>query len=136
MWHHASPIRSSGMRLSPFSRPLPRPVGAAPRRSAIPAMLRATLYRPLRPDETPAPDADRVRLPVERPADPKRPNAGFSCPTPMCVATLVLVETDFDRFKTPFRRRADVEHLHCPCCGFLLQLVGYFEIAHLVPAEG
>jgi hypothetical protein len=99
-------------------------------------VLHANLYRPLRPGETPPPGAVRVRLPVERPADPTRPKAGHRCRSPVCAATLVLVETDFDRFATPFGRRADVEHLHCPCCGFVLQLVGYFEIAHLAPAEG
>jgi hypothetical protein len=61
----------------------------------------AKLYRPLQPGEAPPPGAVRVRLPVEVPADPKRPKAGLRCPSPVCVTTLVLVEADFGR--PPYR---------------------------------
>jgi hypothetical protein len=98
-------------------------------------MLRAKLYRPPQLGETPPPGAVRVRLPVERPADPTRHKAGYRCRSPVCAVTLVLVETDFDRFATPYGRRADIEHLNCPCCGFRFEFVGYYEMAHLVPAE-
>jgi hypothetical protein len=47
--------------------------------------------------------------------------------------TLVLVETDFA--KPAYEHRATVEHLNCPCCGSRLKLVGYFEVAHMVPAD-
>jgi hypothetical protein len=48
--------------------------------------------------------------------------------------TLVLVESDFG--KPPYEHRVTVEHPNCPYCGARLKLVGYYEIAHLVPADG
>jgi hypothetical protein len=63
-----------------------------------------------------------------------RPKAGLRCPSPVCVTTLVLVETDFG--KPPYEHRVTVEHLNCPYCDSRLKLVGYFDIAHLVPAGG
>jgi hypothetical protein len=47
--------------------------------------------------------------------------------------TLVLVETDLG--KPPYEHRVAVEHLDCLYCGNRLKLIGYLEIAHLVPAE-
>ena len=98
-------------------------------------MLRANVYRPLRPDETPPTNAIRVRSPVERPADPRRPKAGLRCPSPVCVVTLVLVEADLDRYEPPFGHRANLASLTCPYCGNRLRLIGYFEVMHLVPAN-
>jgi hypothetical protein len=97
-------------------------------------VLPGTLYRPLHQGETPTPDAVRVRLPVEKPWDPNRPKAGLRCPSPVCVMTLVLVETDLG--KPPYEHRVTMEHLNCPYCGSRLKLIGYYEIALLVPAEG
>jgi hypothetical protein len=95
-------------------------------------MLRATLYRPLRPGETPPPDAIRVRQPVEQPADPERPKVGLRCTSQACPTALVMIEADFDRFGDG-RKLAS---LNCPYCGNRLHLAGYFEIMHLAPADG
>jgi hypothetical protein len=38
--------------------------------------------------------------------------AGLRYPSPVCVMTLALVETDFG--KPPYEHRAMVEHLNCP----------------------
>jgi hypothetical protein len=97
-------------------------------------MLPAKLYHPLHQGETPTPDAVRVRFPVDKPWDAIRPKAGLRCLSPVWVMTLELVETDFG--KPPCEHRVTVEHLTCPYCGSRLKLVGYYEIAHLVPAEG
>jgi hypothetical protein len=55
------------------------------------AVCGAEVTSTLRPDETPPPDVIRVRLPVEPPADPKRPALGrlgsAACPT-----ALVMIE--------------------------------------------
>jgi hypothetical protein len=37
--------------------------------------------------------------------------------------------------KPPYEHRVSVEHLDCPYCGNRLKFIGYFEIAHLVPAD-
>jgi hypothetical protein len=98
-------------------------------------MLRATLYRPLRPGETPPPGAIRVRQPVAQPTDPRRPKAGLRCPSPVCVLTLVLVEADLDRYTPPFGHNPNLASLNCPYCGNRLRLVGYFEVTHLISAD-
>jgi hypothetical protein len=99
-------------------------------------MLPFNLYRPLRPGETPPRDAIHVRLPVKQPADRRRPKAGLRCPSPVCVLTLVLVAADFDRYEPPFGHKPNLNHLNCPYCGNRFDLVGYFEVTHLVPAHG
>jgi hypothetical protein len=53
----------------------------------------------------------------------------------VCVLTLVVVEADFDRYEPPFGHRPNLAALNGPSCGNRLRLVGYFEVAHLVPAD-
>ena len=95
-------------------------------------MLRTNLYRPLRPGETPPPGAARVRVPVETWTEPKHPKAGYRCLNRRCTAAVVLVEADDTRGAEP-RLMTDAQ---CPFCKELLRMVGYFEVAHLAPADG
>jgi hypothetical protein len=97
-------------------------------------MFSAKRYRPPHPGETPTPDSVRVRFPVEGQWDPMRPKAGLRCPSPACAMTLVLVESDFG--KPPYEHCVTVEHMNCPYCGSRLKLIGYYEVTHLLPAEG
>jgi hypothetical protein len=60
------------------------------------------------------------------------PKAGYRCPNRRCTAAVVLVEADYTRGAEPHL----MTDAHCPFCKELLPMVGYFEVAHLVPADG
>jgi hypothetical protein len=94
-------------------------------------MLRATLYRPLRRDETPPPGTIRVRLAVPTWADFRKPKAGYCCRNRRCSADVVLVEANNSGRTEPHL----MTDARCPFCGQLLEFGGYFATVVLAPAE-